>query len=120
MLKIGFMDYANVYPIFHYLLQDNNLEFIKGFPADLNKLMRNGEIDLSPVSSIEFARRHNLYMVHNRICISSIGAVKSVNIYSKFKAEDLDGRKIYFTNPKERTIITTNQPNGKEESSLRK
>ena len=42
MLKIGFMDYANVYPIFHYLLQDNNLEFIKGFPADLNKLMRNG------------------------------------------------------------------------------
>ena len=35
MLKIGFMDYANVYPIFHYLLQDNNLEFIKGFPADL-------------------------------------------------------------------------------------
>lgn len=97
MLKIGFMDYANVYPIFHYLLQDKNLEFVKGFPADLNKLMRNGEIDLSPVSSIEFARMHNLYVVHNKVCVSSIGAVKSVNIYSRYKAEDLDGKKIYFT-----------------------
>ncbi len=97
MLKIGFMDYANVYPIFHYLLQDNNVEFIKGYPSDLNKLMRKGEIDLSPVSSIEFARNHNLYVVHQNVCISSIGAVKSVNIYSQYKIEDLNGKKIYFT-----------------------
>lgn len=97
MLKIGFMDYANVYPIFYYLLQDKNLEFIKGFPADLNKLMRSGEVDISPVSSIEFARNHNKYVVHKNVCVSSIGAVKSVNIYSNYKAEDLDGKKIYFT-----------------------
>ena len=91
------MDYANVYPIFYYLLQDKNLEFIKGFPADLNKLMRSGEVDISPVSSIEFARNHNQYVVHKNVCVSSIGAVKSVNIYSNYKAEDLDGKKIYFT-----------------------
>lgn len=97
MLKIGFMDYANVYPIFYYLLQDKNIEFIKGYPAELNKLLRTGAVDLSPVSSIEFARNHDLYVVHSNVCISSIGAVKSVNVYSNYKAEDLNGKKIYFT-----------------------
>ena len=97
MLKIGFMDYANVYPIFYYLLQDKNIEYIKGVPAELNKAMREGRIDLSPASSIEFARNHTLYNVHNKICVSSIGAVKSVNLYSKYKIEDLQGKKIYFT-----------------------
>lgn len=97
MLKIGFMDYANVYPIFYYLLQDKNIEYIKGVPSELNKAMRQGLIDVSPASSIEFARNHDLYNVHNKICVSSIGAVKSVNLYSNYKAEELKGKKIYFT-----------------------
>lgn len=97
MLKIGFMDYANVYPIFYYLLQDKNIEYIRGVPSELNKAMREGNIDVSPASSIEFARNHYLYNVHNKICVSSFGAVKSVNIYSKYKIEDLHGKKVYFT-----------------------
>ncbi len=97
MLKIGFMDYANVYPIFYYLLQDKNLQFIKGYPADLNKLLRAGDIDMSPVSSIEFARNPDNYMVDKNICVSSIGKVKSVNIFSDYPASDLGGKKIYFT-----------------------
>lgn len=97
MIKIGFMDYANVYPIFYYLLQDKNVEFVKGYPAILNKAMRLGEIDISPTSSIEFARNHNLYKVHSSVCVSSIGAVKSVNLYSNYKVNELNGKKVYFT-----------------------
>lgn len=97
MFNIGYMDYANIYPIFYYLLNDKNLKFTKGYPAILNKSIREGIIDISPSSSIEFARNHNLYKVVPNICISSIGPVKSVNIYSKYKAEELDGKVIYFT-----------------------
>ncbi len=97
MLKLGYMDYANVYPIFYYLLKDKNLDFLKGYPAELNQAMRKGEIDISPASSIEFARNHDLYKVHKRVCISSIGAVKSVNLYSNYQAEELNGKKVYFT-----------------------
>lgn len=97
MLRIGYMDYANVYPIFHYLLQDKNLAFLKGFPSELNKAMREGDIDISPSSSIEFARNHNLYKAVSNVCVSSAGAVKSVNIFSSFNIGDLDGKKIYWT-----------------------
>lgn len=91
------MEYANVYPIFHYLLQDGLLEFKKGFPADLNKAMREGDIDVSPSSSIEYARNPGLYRVVSGLSVSSVGPVKSVNVFSRFKAEELGGKKIYFT-----------------------
>lgn len=97
MFKIGYMEYANVYPIFHYLLRDSSLEFKRGFPSDLNKAMRAGEIDVSPSSSIEYARNPELYKVISGLSVSSVGQVKSVIVFSRFKAKELDGKKIYFT-----------------------
>lgn len=107
MLKIGFMDYANVYPIFHFLLNDKNLEFKKGFPADLNKALREGEIDVSPSSSVEFCRNPDKYKIVDGISISSIGAVKSVCLFSKFRPELLDGRKVYFTKESNTSTVLT-------------
>ncbi len=97
MFKIGYMEYANVYPIFYYLLQDKSLYFFKSYPAELNIAMRKGEIDLSPASCIEYARNPSLYNIIPDISVSSIGAVKSVNIFSNYKADELDGKKIFFT-----------------------
>lgn len=97
MIKIGYMEYANVYPIFHYLLQNDSYEFMKGFPADLNKAMREGRIDVSPSSSIEYCRNHELYSIVPDISISSTGAVKSVNIFSNLSPKELHGKKLYFT-----------------------
>ena len=97
MLNIGYMDYANVYPIFYFLLKDKNLKFTKGYPAFLNKEIRESRVDISPSSSIEFARNHDLYKIIPNICVSSIGPVKSVNLYSKYKVEDLNNKKVYWT-----------------------
>ena len=97
MLKIGYMDYANVYPIFHYLLNDKNLEFKKGFPADLNTALRQGEIDISPASSVEFCKNPTKYKIIDGISISAQGTVKSVCLFSHFKPEEMCGKKIFFT-----------------------
>lgn len=97
MLRIGFMDYANVYPIFHYMLKDSNLVFEKGVPSSLNVLLRSGKIDISPVSSIEFSRNHELYRIVDNVCVSSRGAVKSVLLLSDYSIKELDGKKVYFT-----------------------
>lgn len=97
MFKIGYMEYANVYPIFYYLLQDKSLYFFKSYPAELNIAMRKGEIDLSPASCIEYARNPKLYNIISDISVSSIGAVKSVNIFSNYKVDELCGKKIFFT-----------------------
>jgi len=98
MIKIGFMDYANIYPIFYYLLNRPNLEFVKGYPSDLNIAIRNNQINISPASSIEFLRNYDKYIIIPDISISSIKEVQSVSIFSNFAIKDLDGKKIYFTN----------------------
>lgn len=97
MLKIGYMEYANVYPIFYYLLQNKYVEFYKSYPAKLNEAMRNGKIDLSPASCIEYARNPKLYSIISGLSISSIGPVKSVNIFSNYQPKELHNKKIYFT-----------------------
>lgn len=97
MLKIGYMDYANVYPIFHFLLQDENLSFKKGFPADLNKALRQGEIHVSPSSCIEFCRHPDKYKIIDNISVASEGPVKSVCLFSDFAPDKLGGKKIVFT-----------------------
>lgn len=98
MIKIGFMDYANVYPIFYHLLNRPNLEFVTGYPNDLNIAIRNNQIDISPASSIEFIRNYDKYLIIPDISISSIQEVQSVSIFSNFAIEELDKKKIYFTN----------------------
>ncbi len=97
MLKVGYMEYANVYPIFYHLLNLGNISLIKGYPSELNKLVRNRDIDISPSSSIEFARNPELYKIFPDISVSSIGAVKSVNIFSNYPIEELSGKTIKFT-----------------------
>ncbi len=97
MIKIGYMDYANVYPIFHHLLKHSNFSFVRGVPSLLNTAIREGAIDVSPSSSIEFARYPSYYKIIPDISISSIGEVKSVNLFSALPIEQLDNKRIMFT-----------------------
>lgn len=96
-MRIGYMDYANVYPIFHRLLEKGGLEFKKGFPADLNNALRSGEIDVSPSSSVEFCRNPDNYKIIDGISVASVGSVKSVCLFTNFRPADISGKKIYFT-----------------------
>lgn len=107
MFKIGYMEYANVYPIFYYLLKNKNLSFFKSYPAELNKAMREGRIDLSPSSSIEYAKNSSLYKVISGISVSSVGAVKSVNVFSDIPLEKMGGKKIYFTKESNTSTVLT-------------
>ena len=107
MFKIGYMEYANVYPIFYYLLKNKNLSFFKSYPAELNKAMREGRIDLSPSSSIEYAKNSSLYKVISGISVSSVGAVKSVNVFSNIPLEKMGGKKIYFTKESNTSTVLT-------------
>ncbi len=104
MLKIGFMDYANVYPIFHYIQNMVGVEFLKSYPSHLNIAIRDKIIDISPSSSIEFIRNYEQYKIIP-LSISSIGKVKSVLIISDLPIDELDGKKIYFTNESNTSTI---------------
>jgi chorismate dehydratase len=94
MLKIGQIEYANCTPLFHVLRQQFDCieyQFILGVPAELNRLLQAGKIDVCPSSSIEYAYHPDLYSILPHVSISSIGAVASVLLFCRVPVEELSG-----------------------------
>lgn len=100
MLRIGHIDYANCTPIFTALrrLHDcGEYRFIRDVPANLNRMLADGEVDLSPSSSFEYGRFADHYLLLPDLSISSIGPVGSVFLFSRLPLENLDRKPIGLT-----------------------
>lgn len=99
-MRIGQIAYANCTPIFTSLtkLYDcSGYRFVRGVPAELNALLRRGEIDLCPSSSFEYASSPESYFLLPELSISSLGAVKSVLLFSRLPITELDGQPVGLT-----------------------
>jgi chorismate dehydratase len=68
-------------PIFFGLEAD--VEEVSGVPTDLNERLLAGEIDLAPISSIEYGRHAERLRILPRLCVSSEGAVDSIQLVSR-------------------------------------
>jgi chorismate dehydratase len=68
-------------PIFFGL--DADVEEVAGVPTDLNERLLAGEIDLAPISSIEYGRHAERLRILPRLCVSSEGAVDSIQLVSR-------------------------------------
>lgn len=100
MLRIGRIEYANCTPLFHVLQEQfpcSGYEFVAGVPAELNRMLLTGDIDVCPSSSIEYAYHPDRYTILPQLSISSIGAVASVLLFSKVPVEKLDGQNILLS-----------------------
>lgn len=97
-LSVGRITYANCAPFFHYL-DDAGFsgEIVDGVPAQLNRMLAEGTIDISPSSSFEYARNWREYLLLPGHSISSIGPVGSVLLFSPLELSALDGVEIAIT-----------------------
>ncbi len=106
-LKIGKIAYENLFPIF-YMLQSEfespDYEYIEGVPSELNGKIRNGEIDVSPSSSIEYLRNKDKYRLIENNSISSAGPVRSIYLFSRTPIEDLNGRVVLTSSQSETSV----------------
>ncbi|WP_022660839.1 menaquinone biosynthetic enzyme MqnA/MqnD family protein [Paucidesulfovibrio longus] len=96
-LKLGKIGYRNVLPIYHPLEQGlvpHELEIVSGVPAELNEMMRRGELHLSANSSIEYARRSERYLLVPDLAIGCHGPVQSVLLLSRRPVRELAGQSI--------------------------
>lgn len=103
-LRIGRISYLNLLPIFRTLRSKrdcSDYEFVEGYPAALNAMLRDGRIDVSPSSSIEYLRRPDDYTLIDGHSISSSGAIKSILLFSRVSLRDLDGREVFVTHQSE-------------------
>jgi chorismate dehydratase len=103
MLKIGRIPYTNLFPIYYYLemRSGSKYDFIEGVPSDINRLIREGRIDISPSSSIEYLRRPEKYIPIHGHSVSSEGPVGSILLFSRRPIERLDGFTVLYTHQSE-------------------
>ena len=73
MIRLGRISYVNMAPVFHRLTHE--VEEVVGVPTELNRALLAGEIDIAPISSIEYARNASRLRLMPRLCVSSEGAV---------------------------------------------
>lgn len=96
-LKVGKINFLNIYPIFFTLEKEcdpSRFQFIDGTPAELNHRLREGTLDISPSSSIEYLRNPEIYTLIDGHSISTTGPIMSILLFSKHPIEDLDTRLI--------------------------
>src|SRR5689334_1934462 len=74
-------------PVFHRLEAD--VEEVQGVPTDLNARLLAGELDLAPISSIEYARNAERLRLLPRLCVSSEGAVDSIQLVARKPLEQV-------------------------------
>src|SRR5258705_12545575 len=85
MIKLGRIGYVNMAPVFFRLEAD--VEEVVGVPTGLNKQLIAGELDVAPISSIEYARNADHLRLLPRLCVSSEGAVDSIQLVSRLPLE---------------------------------
>lgn len=97
-LSVGHITYANCVPFFHYLAEAGfRGRIVEGVPAELNRLLATGAIDVSPSSSFEYGCRWQDYLLLPGHSISSCGPVRSVLLFTAKPIEALDGVEIALT-----------------------
>lgn len=98
MLRIGRIDYLNVWPLFQGLQQRLDPEtlaltrILPGHPADLNRALAKAELDVAPSSSFEYLSRAGRYTLLPDLSISSDGPVRSVLLVCPFPIAELPKR----------------------------
>ena len=87
MIRLGRISYVNMAPVFFRL--EAEIEEIAGVPTELNAKLLAGELDVAPISSIEYARNAERLRLLPRLCVSSEGAVDSIQLVSRRPLEQV-------------------------------
>src|SRR5205823_8795352 len=103
MIRLGRIGYVNMAPVFFRL--DADVEEILGVPTALNRQLLAGDLDVAPISSIEYARHAETLRLLPRVCVSSDGAVESIQLVSKTPFERI--RRVAVTPESATSVVLT-------------
>ena len=101
--RVGQINFLNVLPLTYGF--DNGysqgLKIVADVPAKLNEKLRRGELDISPISSIAYARQSENLFLLPKICIRADDDVTSIIFLSKKPVEQIRDDKIILTSKSE-------------------
>jgi len=93
-VKVGKIAFVNTAPFYFRLFEDPNVSLVEGSPVEINDMMRTGQIDFAPISSLEYALNQKDYILLPNLCIGSRDFSRSVLLLSRERIEGLNHQKI--------------------------
>ena len=103
MIRLGRISYVNMAPVFYRL--DADVEEIAGVPTELIRCLLAGACDVAPISSIEYARNAQRLRILPRLCVSSEGALDSIQLVSRVPLERV--RRVEVTPESATSVVLT-------------
>ncbi|MGH7530084.1 MAG: menaquinone biosynthetic enzyme MqnA/MqnD family protein [Gemmatimonadales bacterium] len=99
-MRLGRIAYINCAPVYSAI--DRGLvpapgELVTGTPAELNDLLVAGELDVSVISAVEYARHAKSLLLLPDLAVSCDGPVRSVALFSRRPVGQLDGRTVLLS-----------------------
>jgi chorismate dehydratase len=106
-VRLGKISFANCRPVYYGL---NNgllppwLDLTPAPPTVLNGMLSNSELDISPVSSVAYAKHAEDWIIIPSLSIASRGDVLSVILVSTLPLKSLDKKKVITTTDSETSV----------------
>src|SRR5690349_907930 len=107
-MRLGRIPWINCYPIYGAI--DRGLvpvpaELVSGTASELNDLLAAGELDVSVVSAVEYARDAAAYHLLPDLAISCDGPVRSVMLFSRRPVEELQDATVLRTTSSRTSVL---------------
>src|SRR5882762_7774187 len=101
-MRIGRIGYINCAPVYGAI--DRGMvalpaqaELVTGTPAELNDLLVAGELDVSVISAVEYARHAKELLLLPDLAISCDGPVRSVALFAKRPVKELTNHTVLLS-----------------------
>ncbi len=107
-MKLGRIPYINCYPVYGAMdrgLVSVDAALVSGTASDLNDLLAAGELDLSVISAVEYARDAAAYHLLPGLAISCDGPVHSVMLFSRRPVAELGGETVLRTSSSRTSVL---------------
>ncbi|HEY7009153.1 MAG TPA: menaquinone biosynthesis protein [Jatrophihabitantaceae bacterium] len=95
--RVGHIQFLNCLPIYWGLVRSGALldvELTKDTPDRLNDMLVCGDLDIGPISLVEYLRHADELLLLPDLAVGSDGPVLSVNLVSQVPLASLDGRRV--------------------------
>ena len=99
-MRLGRIPWINCYPVYGAIdrgIVGMPAELVTGTASELNDLLSAGELQVSVVSAVEYARNAAAYHLLPDLAITCDGPVHSVALFSRRPVAELDGRTVLLT-----------------------
>ncbi len=99
-LKLGVIEVLNVLPVYYSIIKGGvktPCDISTGKVTELNRKLERGDIDISVISSFEYARNPQKYFIFPNLSVGANGPVHSIYLFLKKPLEELSGDLIKLT-----------------------